>query len=188
MNIILGSSSIFRQKAFTNVTPHFESMSPDIDEKAIRDTDPEKLTLALANAKADALVPKIATPSILVTADQVVVLGQTIREKPTSPEEARAFLRSYSEQPVRVVNGVAVVNTATGKRASGNDTVTITFKKIPDTLIEQFIAEGEIFKCAGALRGEHPALQPYVVSKEGTDDSLRGVPVELIQGLIQKVS
>jgi predicted house-cleaning NTP pyrophosphatase (Maf/HAM1 superfamily) len=37
----------------------FETISPDIDEKAIRDPDAHKLTLKIARAKAEALLPQV---------------------------------------------------------------------------------------------------------------------------------
>lgn len=37
----------------------FTTMSPDIDEYSIRDPDPKKLTLLIAEAKADALLPQV---------------------------------------------------------------------------------------------------------------------------------
>ena len=96
--IILGSSSIWRKQVLTNLGYKFTTMSPDIDEKAIRynwryyftvltlfrDPDPTKLTLMIANAKADALLSKVTEPSILITSDQVIVCNGVIREKPES--------------------------------------------------------------------------------------------------------
>jgi len=35
------------------------TINPDIDEKAIRHADPAQLVLALAEAKADALMPRV---------------------------------------------------------------------------------------------------------------------------------
>ena len=69
----------------------FEIMSPDIDEKAIRSKNPEDLVMAIANAKADALVSKIKEPAILITSDQVVLCKDKIREKPVGEKEAREF-------------------------------------------------------------------------------------------------
>ncbi len=163
-------------------------MAPDIDEKAIRDSDPAVLTLKLAHAKAEALLPRITEPAILVTADQVVILKGEIREKPVSEEQARQFLRSYSDQPIEVVSGVLVTNTATGESAEGNDIVKIVFNAIPENTIEALIQAGDVMYCGGALKAEDPRLKPFVISQEGTDESLQGVPVELIKSLIAQVT
>jgi len=187
LKIILGSSSKFRQRVFAKITPTFESLSPDIDEKTIRDEDPKTLTRMIAHAKADALLPKIHEPAVLVTADQIVVVNGHVREKPRDEEECRAFLHSYNDQPVEVVNGIVATHTQTGMRAEGNDVVRIQFKHIPEAVIEQLILEGDVMHCAGGLRAEHPALQNSIASMDGTVESLRGVPLELTKRLIKQV-
>ena len=99
----------------------FEVMDPSIDEKAIRFEDPQKLTLALANAKADALLSRISEPVILITSDQVISWNGKILEKPENNEEAREFLRGYSpSQSPKTVTAVVVVNTETGKKTALN--------------------------------------------------------------------
>lgn len=187
MNIILGSSSPYRRKIFSHVAPDFESMSPDIDEKALRDDDPQRLTVKIAHAKADALVPLITEPSLLVTADQVLVFDGVVREKPSGLKECRAWLMAYSSGTIHVVNGVVVTNTQTGKRAEGSDTVHVRFREIPEDIVEGLIAEGDVLHCAGGIKAEHPLMAPYVEHMEGTMESLNGVPVELILGLMEGV-
>ena len=187
MRFILGSSSKFRKWAFAKVVAEFETMSPDINEKAIRDTDPYKLTLKLAQAKAEALLPKLKEPSILVTGDQVVSFHGQILEKPESEQQAREFMRAYQNDYAEVINAVVVVNTKTGKQVFGNDVVRVWFHTIPDTVIEELIREGEAMICACALKVEHPALVPYIKLREGTDESLHGIPTDLVRNLIAQV-
>ncbi|KAL8267664.1 hypothetical protein R6Q59_001462 [Mikania micrantha] len=75
--IILGSSSIARRKILAEMGYEFTLMSADIDEKAIRTAKPEDLVMALAKAKADAIVSKFQTiddqedmkSSILIASD-----------------------------------------------------------------------------------------------------------------------
>ncbi|XP_071733224.1 uncharacterized protein [Rutidosis leptorrhynchoides] len=57
--IILGSSSIARRKILAEMGYEFTHMSADIDEKAIRTEKPEELVMALAKAKAEAIVSKL---------------------------------------------------------------------------------------------------------------------------------
>lgn len=59
MRVILGSSSPWRKEVLKILGYEFDCMSPDIDEKSIRDSDPHKLTLKIAHAKADALLPQV---------------------------------------------------------------------------------------------------------------------------------
>ena len=109
MTLILGTSSQFRRKLFQENFSEFLSkdekieqfVSPDIDEKAIRDSDSEKLCQKIAVAKCEAILKeyegKLPKDSIILTFDQVVVCDGELREKPVDESEARKFLESYSE-------------------------------------------------------------------------------------------
>ena len=114
--IILGSSSPARKNVLEKLGYTFEIMAADIDERAIRDADPRKLTSKLANAKALALLEKIKFPALLITADQVVNCNGVIREKPETPQEARDFLKSYEKFPAETVNTVVVTDTVSGTK------------------------------------------------------------------------
>lgn len=186
--IILGSASKGRKQVLENLGWEFEIMTADIDEKAIRFDDPEKLAHTLANTKADALIPKIKQDVLLITSDQVVDYNGQIREKPESPEEARDFLKSYANHPAKNVTGIAVTNTKTGQRESGVYTSKVYFREIPDNIIEKLIEEAEIFSQAGGFSIWNPLLKPYVERVEGEEENVIGLPVALTKELINKVS
>ncbi|GMP81354.1 hypothetical protein CsSME_00036096 [Camellia sinensis var. sinensis] len=59
--IILGSSSVARRKVLAEMGYDFTIMSADIDEKSIRKEKPEELVMALAEAKADAILLRLQT-------------------------------------------------------------------------------------------------------------------------------
>lgn len=187
MRYVLGSSSKPRQQLFTEMGYEFEAISPNIDEKAIRDENPEKLVLAIARAKADALKERISEPAILITSDQVVVWNRQIREKPENEEEAKEFLKSYSEHPAETVTGIVVTNTATNKQVEGIDNAKMYFKPLPDEVIYELIKEGEVMWCSGGFMGEHQLLQSYIDHLEGSIDSIMGFPKGLVNKLIDKV-
>jgi hypothetical protein len=99
VRVILGSKSSTRRLLLSSMGVEYEMLNPEIDEKAIRDKEAEKLVLALAHAKADALLKreevKQATEgtTLLVTCDQVVVYEGEILEKPEDAAEAQRFIR-----------------------------------------------------------------------------------------------
>lgn len=187
MKIILGTQSVQRKHILEKMGYTFETMSPGIDEKAIRFEDPKQLTLALANTKADALLPRIHEPAILITADLVCVHNGTILEKPENEAEARQFLRGYATAPVKTVGAVVVVNTETKKRCAGIDTAEIRFRPIPETVIDALIVEGNVFSWAGGFAVEDPLLRDYVEHIDGDPDSVMGLPKNLISEFIVEV-
>lgn len=187
MKIILGSQSYGRKAVLEKMGYTFEVMPANIDEKAIRFEDPAVLTLALANAKADALLLKIKEPVILITSDQVVVCNGKILEKPTDEKEAQENLELYALYPAETVTSVVAVNTSSGERIGGTDVAKIWFSSIPKKVINEYIATKDPFLHAGSFDHEHQLLAPYVKSIEGEPESVTGLPRKLTEKLIMDV-
>ena len=188
MKLILGSKSAGRRAVLDGAGFDYEAMSADIDEKAIRFEDPEKLVLALAHAKADALLEQIDKVALLITADQVVVQGGKILEKPEDEDEARKFLRGYWEYPMETVSSVVITNTQTGKRVEGVDIAKVYFNKFSEDIIKKAITDGRIMHCSGAMRCEDPPFVDYIAKFEGTKDSTSGMPLVLLNKLLDEIN
>eukprot|EP01132_Coremiostelium_polycephalum_P000617 gene617-766_t len=184
LNLILGSSSIWRKKVLSDLGYKFTTMSPDIDEKAIRDTDPKKLTLLISRAKAQALIPKVKEDSLLICSDQVIVCNGVIREKPIHPDECREYLRSYEHHPAECVVSVVVINTKTGKSVEGTDIAVQHFKKIPEDKIESLIKQGDVLNCAGGFTVEHMA--DVTLRLDGEIETVMGLPKTLTINLMKE--
>ncbi|KAJ9186577.1 hypothetical protein P3X46_002132 [Hevea brasiliensis] len=193
--IILGSSSVARRKILAEMGYEFEIITADIDEKCIRKEKPEELVMALAEAKADAIIAKLqaenilekdAELTILIAADTVVVYEGAVREKPSSEEEARHFMKGYSGGHAATVSSVLVTNLKTGFRKVECDRVEIYFHEIPDEVIEKLIEEGLVLRVAGGLIIEHPLILPCVKEVVGTTDSVMGLPKALTEKLVKE--
>lgn len=193
--IILGSSSVARRKILSQMGYQFTLMTADIDEKSIRKDTPEELVMALAEAKAEAILQRLpvddylkdAEPTLLITSDQVVVYEGVIREKPSSKQEAHQFLKDYSGKQAATVGSVLVTNLKTGLRKGDSDRVEIHFNEIPDEVIEKLVDEGTTLYVAGGLIIEHPLIFPYVKEVVGTTDSVMGLPKDLTEKLLRAV-
>jgi septum formation protein len=184
MHIILGSQSHGRRELLSAMGYAFAVMPAHIDERAIHADDPDALTLALAHAKADALLPQIHEPAFLITADQVVVWQGKICEKPKHAEEARAFLRGYAEGPAETVTAVVVTYTATGLRQQGVDRATVWFRRIPEEVIDQVIARGKVYAHVGGFSITDPLLEASIERVDGTAESVIGLPTALTRQLL----
>ena len=68
--IVLASESPFRRRAMDMVGIPYETRAANIDEKAIRDDDPETLTRKLAEAKAWKVAGE-CTDAVIVSGDAV---------------------------------------------------------------------------------------------------------------------
>lgn len=186
--IILGSQSKARREILKQMGYEFEIMPSDIDEKQIRLENPTELTLALARAKAAALLPKIKEAAILITSDQVVVWNRTIREKPENEAQAREYLGRAAEHPSETVTAMVVINTATGKQAEGVDVAKVYFSDIPEEIISRLIEEGNIFNQAGGFSIDDPLVKDFVRRIEGEHESIEGLPKKLTERLMEEVA
>ncbi|KAG7994048.1 hypothetical protein I3843_01G036200 [Carya illinoinensis] len=101
---------------------------------------------------------------------EVVVYEGIIREKPSSKEEAREFIKGYSGGQAEVVGSVLVTNLKTGKRKGGWDRAEIN--------------EGFTLNVAGGLMLEHPMTLPFVEAVVGTTDTVMGLPKALTEKCI----
>ena len=180
----------------------YEVAVADIDEKAIGDrTDsPKDLVMAIAVAKADAIVRKmaaelgpdmdgqwpIAKDTMLVTCDQVVVHDGVVREKPESKDEAREFIRGYGVSAPSTVGAIVVTDLETGGRCVAFDRSTVTFAPVPEEIVEFLVNEGECMNCAGGLMVEHPKMAPLVTELDGAMDSIMGLGKRVVGGLLME--
>ncbi len=189
MKIILGSQSENRRSVLVEAGYTFDILVPGIDEKTIRHENLYEIPVRLAKAKAEALLPRIKEPALLITADQVIVWNGELREKPADLAEARRFLETFSgsEYPAECVNGIMVTNTATGKSILEREISKVFFSKIPQEIIEEFLAQGTMYKYAGGFTPQSPLLLPYL-RIEGTFASVLGLPMDIVERCMQELT
>jgi len=190
--LILGSSSKSRKQVLELIKWPFTIMSPDIDERAIRCNNPTELPRLIAIAKAKALVErlkaeKVKGPLILLTADQVVVFQNQVREKPLNDSEAKTFLSSYSNDYVSTVSAVVATHYPSERQACDVDVAHVFWNEIPQDAVERVVARREIFSSAGGFRIEDPDLNLLLRDIDGSLDSVVGLPVAATARIIEIV-
>ena len=187
MKLILGSSSKYRKNILEKAGYIFNVLIPDIDEKLIKTDDPYKRSLVMARAKADALVSKIKEPALLITSDVVVVCNGELREKPQSEDEARKFLREYGEGVgPEGVTAIVVYNTVTKEYYEGIDKAQVFSNKFSESVVEDFIKNGDALGRAGGFGVQHPLLRSYVKKIEGDEEAIVGLPIILLKKLLKQ--
>jgi septum formation protein len=150
MKLILASKSPFRRKALELLGLKYEVMPSDFDEKSLRDADPEKLSVKLAEAKAME-IGKREKAAIIVASDYFVVFNGRIYEKPTGIEEAKGMLRDFSGQRIDNVCSICVYNSKTGKVLSGVEHCYMQFRQLSGHEIEDYVSRYPVTTFAGAF-------------------------------------
>lgn len=153
MKIVLASESPLRKRALDLIGLPYETRPSRIDEKAIRDENPARLTQKLAEAKAHKIAEE-CPDAIIVSGDAVAAKGSKIYEKPRTKQEAASFLREFSGSQFQFVTAIAVLNTQTKRMLSAVETCNIDFRPLLDREIERYILKYDVLSYAGAFEND----------------------------------
>lgn len=180
MQIVLASSSKYRQQLLSQIVSEFQSINPDIDEQAHAQEHPEKLALRLAEQKALSVAQKLSTPSIVIGSDQVAWLKDTQLHKPSSTEKNIAQLALCSGQQVSFYTGLAVYNTEDQNMLSRVETTHVKFRALSESEILRYVEKEPSIDCAGGFKIEGLGVSLFE-NIEGRDpNTLIGLPLMLL--------
>ena len=142
--VVLGSASASRATILNQASVPFRVLKPNIDEKAIRFSNPVELVSALARAKTQALLDMKPECDFLIACDQVVVCDGEICEKPESKEEATERWRAYRTHHPSTVGSILVTHMPSGRQKLAVDKAVIKIKPLSDEDIQALVDEGEL--------------------------------------------
>ena len=176
MKLILASSSPYRRALLARLKIPFESISPEVDETPRPRETPQALVERLSIEKAQ----KIAADhrdALIIGSDQVAVYNGAIVGKPHTHERAVEQLRSASGKTVFLYTGLAVINAATGAMQSEVVPFQVTFRRLNDDQIENYLRKEQPYACAGSVKSE--GLGIALLEKFDGDDpnTLIGLPL-----------
>lgn len=174
MKVVLASESPFRKRALKMIGIAYETYPSRIDEKAIRDDDPARLTRKLAEAKARHIAQTFPD-AVIISGDAVAAKGKKIFEKPQDRHEAAEFLRELSGSEFQFVTALAVLNSRTRHILSTVETLNITFRPLIEREIQNYISRYDVLSYAGAF--EDDAVHLFAERISGSYNIGTAVPV-----------
>jgi len=148
----------------------------DVDETALPGEQPEAHVRRLAQAKA-AAVATTEPDSVVLGADTVVVLGETIFGKPVDLAAARATLRQLSGRCHQVLTGVCLQRPAPTPPEVWVSRTEVHFRILTDAVIGAYFARVNPLDKAGAygIQEHGDLLVDHIV---GLESNVIGLPVE----------
>jgi len=181
--LVLASSSVFRQALLRRLALPFEVASPGIDEAPLPGEQPGQTAARLALAKARAVATRFPG-ALLIGSDQVAECGGVAIGKPGNHERAVAQLRAMRGQRVNFYTGLWLLNAKTGKHQSALATNVATFRDCSDDEIERYLHLEQPYDCAGSAKIEGIGIV-LIARLEGDDpNALVGLPlIELVSML-----
>ena len=186
-SVVLASSSPRRRDLLMALGLSPEIVPADIDETPQPGEKPAELVERLARAKAEAVVGRVSTPSLVIAADTVIDLDDVVLGKPVDRADAAATLRSLSGRPHRCLTGMAVALPAADPDGEarievGVEITDVWMRTIDDDEIAWYVASGEADGKAGsyAIQG---LASLFVDRIEGSYHNVVGLPTAALDRL-----
>ena len=180
--LVLASASPRRQELLRHAGISFVVQPADIDESPQPGEPPRDCAERLAREKALA-VWQSHPHDLVLGADTIVVVDETILGKPRDAADAAHMLRSLSGRVHQVITGVCVVggdknstSPADNNAETSSETTLVTMNELSDSDIRMYVATGEPMDKAGAYAIQGMASR-WIPRIEGDYTNVVGLPV-----------
>jgi len=184
MKLILASASPRRRELLRRAGFDFDVRPASVEEVRGPDETAEGFSRRVACEKALKVAESAAAGSVVIGADTVVVVNDEILGKPAGPEDAARMLRLLSGITHRVLTAVSIVRAPHHSEALELETTLVTFRKLDEQEIQEYISSGEPFDKAGAY-GIQGLASKFVRRVEGDYSNVVGLPVPLVYELLK---
>jgi septum formation protein len=181
--IILASNSPRRRELLHQVGLSFIIDPTEVDEQIRPGESPESYVVRVALDKARAAASRAAS-GIIIAADTIVVLGDAILGKPADSRDAERMLTLLSGRVHDVISGLALINAAEEKTATGTSLTRVRFRDLSRNEIVSYIKSGEPLDKAGAygIQGKGALLVKKI---EGCYFNVVGLPLSLLGEMLR---
>lgn len=171
----------------------FQVVGSRCDEEAIQHGNPQVLSLERARGKAQAAILSPAQlqeqPAVVIAADTVVALGNTVFGKPADRTDAQRILGRLQGTTHSVFTGHACVcfapDGSVRNEAARIAVARITMKPMTAEEIAAYVASGESDGRAGAYAIQESGDR-FVADLQGSWDTVVGLTVTMVARLYQE--
>lgn len=182
--IVLASSSPRRRALLAALGIEFEVVVSGIDE--VFEGEPAEMVMLNARLKRDDVAGKISGDAIVIASDTLVFQDEHVLGKPADLDEARVMLRRLSGRTHAVLTGLALVDTARGKRVEGFERTGVRFRELSESEIDAFVEAVKPTDRAGAYTVDGPGSL-LVAGYEGCYQNVLGFPIVRLDGLVREL-
>ncbi len=174
--LVLASTSPFRQSLLEKLCIPFISAAPDVDETPLKNEDARQLVIRLAQQKAQSLA-RLYPNHLLIGSDQVCVLDGKITGKPLTEENARLQLTQASGHVVTFYTGLALYNSANGQLQTECEPFDVHFRHLTGEEIARYVEKERPLYCAGSFKSEGLGITLFERLNGRDPNTLVGLPL-----------
>lgn len=181
-DIVLASNSPRRRELLAELGVNYRvEVISGIDESHPEDMPAQEIAEYLSRLKASAY--ELQPNELLITADTVVVLDDSVLGKPADKSEACAMLRKLSGRVHSVITGVTV--TTSHGMQSFSDKALVEFDVLSDDEINYYVDNYSPFDKAGAYGIQEWIGYAGVKNLQGSFFTVMGLPVHRLYQLLK---
>jgi septum formation protein len=174
--VILASISPRRSELLKELGLEFQVIPAEMDETAPEHLTPHEICQVNAHRKARVIARK-HPEALVIGADTIVCLDQTIFGKPRNTTEAREILEALSGETHQVVTGVCLMHLAARRERLFAVSTIVTFRPLTARQIRDYVKAVHTLDKAGAY-----AIQEHgdriIKSIKGSRSNVIGLPLE----------
>ena len=189
--ILLASQSPRRHSLIKKLNVDFDTVNPTFEEKLDSNiySDEKIKSLSLQKALSVLDIDGIDEDSIknclIISADTVVVLDNTILGKPKNEQNAYEMLNDLSGKKHFVVTAITVLDADTKKVFSDIVKTYVTFCDLSEELIKKYISEKKPLDKAGSY-GIQEMGPEFIKEVNGDLENVIGLPTKVLKELLTK--
>ncbi len=174
--IVLASKSPRRQQLLKELGINFEIRTKDTEESFDEGLKREDIPLYLCAHKANAFANEIKEDEILITADTIVWVNDTVLNKPENEEDAYRMLKLLSGQMHEVITAVCIKTV--DKSVCFHAVTNVYFKALSDEEIAYYLSNYKPYDKAGAYGIQEWIGYIGIEKIEGSYFNVMGFPVK----------
>jgi septum formation protein len=183
--IILASQSPRRKQLLEWAEISFEVVIKETDEGYPPGLMPEEVAIYIARNKALSVQIDIGPDQVILAADTIVVLNDSIIGKPVHREEAVSILIALSGEKHKVITGVAIRKGE--KEIVFADTTEVEFHKLSLEQIDYYVNKYKPYDKAGAYAIQEWIGVVGIKSINGDFYNVMGLPVSRVLRELGKI-
>jgi len=184
--IVLASGSRYRQTLLDRFLSDYETITPGVDESPLPGELPNDLAARLARIKAEA-VSSTHHEALIIGADQLAVLDDTVVGKPGDHQKAVEQLLAASGQTLSFLTAVCVLDPVSRRRFEHIDKTSVRFRQFDRRLAENYLRHDEPYDCAGSFKIEGAGFVLFDAVTTDDPTALIGLPMIWLAGTLQEL-
>ncbi|VAX29133.1 Septum formation protein Maf [hydrothermal vent metagenome] len=177
--VYLASRSPRRKYLLKQIGLDFKTFSVELDEEILDGEHPIKTVKRLSLEKLKE-AEKQVKEGIIVTADTIVVIDKDIIGKPRSMKEAKSFLKKLSGKTHFVYTGYSIKNILKNKIITDYSRTSVTFRKLSDKEITEYVKTGSPMDKAGAYGIQDDYGAVFISKIVGCYYNVMGLPLSKV--------